>query len=330
MKVTEIGERSFVERLCQRLTRRFGWDPRLKVGPGDDAAVVSVGDCLVVLTVDGQIEGVHFRRSWMPFYDLGWKAVAISISDLTSMGARPLCLLLSVALSGEETLEELDQLYDGAADACLRFSCLFVGGDTSKSGDGLWVVSTALGLVNGSFWTRSGGKDGDRLIVTGSLGEAAAGLLLLEKAVGTNNDPCVLRFRRPEPPADLLPLLRSFSLHAAIDISDGLVLDASRLAFSSGLEAVIDLPSVPLSKSLKEACRLLDHNPLPLALTGGEDYQLLMAVSASDADAVVTAITQFGGSATVIGSLRQGTPGAVIGRDQEGKPVRLSGGYQHF
>ncbi len=319
-----------MERVCSRLSASFAKDPQILVGPGDDTAVVFIGGSQIALTTDSQIEDIHFRRRWMSLFDLGWKSVAISLSDLCAMGARPIAIVLSLALTGQEPMEEVDQLFDGAITACKRFSCYLVGGDVARSPGPVLVVSSAIGVVAITPWTRSGAKEGDCLLVTGCPGEAAAGFLLLEKGIVAPDDPMTLRFRRPEPRLNLLDPLLSAPLHAVIDVSDGLALDIFRLAQSSGLTAEIFVDQLPLSQTLRDACSQVGADPIDLALTGGEDYELLLTVPEEAAVRVRQTIEAQGVPATVIGRMTTGRAGLVVAVDEGGRRRILSGGFQHF
>ncbi len=336
MKVREIGEYPLVARLCERLEQVFGVDKRVLVGLGDDAAVLEISGVRLVLTIDTQLENTHFRRSWMPAFDLGWKSVAISISDVVAMGGKPVAALLGLGLTGEEPVAFVDEFYEGAISLCQSTGTLLLGGDTVRSSVGLMVSSVVIGIVEGEPIQRKGAQVGDAIVVTGFVGEASAGFWLLEQNVkDVFSSPllrrCVERFRRPIPRTNALQIIRSFPVHASIDISDGLVIDAQRMAAASKVQITLDVAQLPLSESLREAARVIGKDALALALTGGEDYELLIAVPSSVAEEFCQAIVGVGIPAHQIGFV-SGThsEGEVLGKNPDGTVSVLRGGFQHF
>jgi thiamine-monophosphate kinase len=336
MKVRELGEYPLVARLCQRLERTFGFDKRVLVGLGDDAAVLEIDGVKVALTVDTQLENAHFRRRWMPPFDLGWKSIAISISDVVAMGGKPVAALLGLGLTGDEPVSFVDEFYDGAIAICQATGTLLLGGDTVRSPVGLMVSSVVIGIVEGEPFRRNGAKVGDEIIVTGFLGESAAGFWLLEQNIGDAQihpllSQCVERFRRPTPRLSAVPVLRSFPIHAAIDISDGLVIDAQRMAAASKVQIVLDLPNLPLSQALKEAAIVIDKDAMTLALTGGEDYELLISVPPSVSSELCKVLVANGVPAHQIGLVSSAhEDGQVLGKQLDGTLKTLNGGFQHF
>jgi len=336
MKVRELGEYPLVARLCERLERTFGFDKRVLVGLGDDAAVLEIDGVKVVLTIDTQLENAHFRRHWMPPFDLGWKSIAISISDVVAMGGKPVAALLGLGLTGDEPVSFVDEFYDGAIAICQATGTLLLGGDTVRSPIGLMVSSVVIGIVEGEPFRRDGAKVGDEIIVTGFLGESAAGFWLLEQNIGNAQthpllSKCIERFRRPTPRLNAVPILRSFPVHAAIDISDGLVIDAQRMAKASRVQVVVDLPNLPLSQALKEAASITGKDALTLALTGGEDYELLIAAPSVVSSQLCETLTANGIAAHRIGAVvSEHEEGEVLGKHIDGTFKPLSGGFQHF
>jgi thiamine-monophosphate kinase len=337
MTVRELGEYPLVERLCRRLEKTFGIDPRVIVGAGDDAAVVDVNGVAVVLTVDAQLENVHFRRHWMPPAALGWKALAVSLSDIAAMGARPLAALLAIALRGDEPVDFLDAFYDGATAICQATGTLLVGGDIARSPNGLLVTSMVVGIADdGAVWRRDGAQPGDALLLTGTVGDAAAGLWLLENRhggiaqVADASAHCVRRFRFPEPRVRAREALKGFRVHAAIDLSDGLTIDAGRLAHASKVAAVLNLNQLPVSEALKAVAHATGQDPFPWAMGGGEDYELLLAVPAHDADAACAALRNHDIPARIVGTVANDPKGAVLAAFPDGTRRPITGGFQHF
>ncbi|MCS7186362.1 MAG: thiamine-phosphate kinase [Armatimonadetes bacterium] len=336
MKVKELGEYPLVARLCERLQQVFGVDKRVLVGLGDDAAVLEINGVRLILTIDTQLENAHFRSKWMPAFDLGWKAVAISVSDVVAMGGKPIAALLGLGLTGEEPVAFVDEFYEGAISLCQSTGALLLGGDTVRSPIGLMVSSVVIGVVEGEPIQRKGAEVGDAIIMTGFAGEAAAGFWILEQGVNDLvSSPllqrCVERFRRPKPRTNALQALRSFPVHAAIDISDGLVIDLQRMATASKVQITLDLTQIPISQSLKEAAKIVGRDASSLALTGGEDYELLISVSPSVAGEFRQALEEVGIPAHQIGFVSATHPnGEVVGKSPNGTVSALHGGFQHF
>ena len=231
----------------------------VRIGPGDDAAVLANGDAI---TIDTLVQGVHFDHR-LSFEDVGFKAVAVSVSDLCAMGARPEWMVLSVSVPIDAADSDVEALARGVGEAATQFGCGLVGGDTTR---GPWVVSITMGgKAPAHPWRRSGARPGDGLFVTGWLGLAGAGYSLDHP-----DETCLAALRRPSPPlAFALDAVHLKGIHAAMDLSDGLAADLPRLCAASGVGATVG--SIPLHPSLRE------HPELPL--TGGEDYQLLLAVA---------------------------------------------------
>ena len=261
----------------------------MEVGVGDDAAVLrpSPGRRLVA-TTDVLVDGVHFRAGLSEPEDWGWKAVAVNVSDVAAMGAEPRWLLVALTVPHGTGVERLDRVYAGMAEACTAFGVALAGGDTS-TGPALSLAVTALGEAD-RVVTRAGARPADRLVVSGPLGAAAAGLALLQRG-----DPAAAelldRFphlaaahRRPWPDLAAGPRLAAAGATAMIDVSDGLAGDALHLAEASGTGLEVHDAALPLAAGVAEAARLLGRDPAALALGGGEDFVLATALP-RDADA---------------------------------------------
>lgn len=263
--------------VLRRILARFPASEAL-VGPGDDAAVLAAPDGRVVATTDTLVHGPDFRLAWSSGFDLGWKAAAVNLADVAAMGARPTALLVALAMPNDTRLSFVEQLADGLRDACdtIAPGCAVEGGDLTVS-DTLTIAVTALGSLDGRAPVlRSGARPGDVLAVAGELGAAARGLAILFDRFRTPSgepvpiDAGVLNADearslaaqlRPEPPVALGAAAADAGATALMDVSDGLVLDASRLAAAS--DVTVDLDSSALERDLAAA------------LTGGEDHALL-------------------------------------------------------
>ena len=266
--VAQIGEHALIERINARLPAAPAF---VIVGIGDDAAIVEpVRNALEVLTTDSQVEGVHFDQAFVGAADIGHKALAVNLSDLAAMGAAPRVALLSLMLPPAWPVAHLDALLDGITALAARARIAIVGGNIARSPGPLIVDVTVTGSVHRRrILTRAGARAGDDLYVTGALGGSAAGLRALRvnpSATGASVD----RYRRPEPRTRFGVMLgRSRAARACIDLSDGLADGVRQLGEASGVGALIDADEVPI----EERATLGD------ALSGGEDYELLFAVS---------------------------------------------------
>jgi thiamine-monophosphate kinase len=255
----------------------------VEVGVGDDAAVLrpTPGRRLVV-TTDVLVEGRHFTAALSDPEDWGWKAVAVNVSDLAAMGAVARWLVLALTVPDAAELATLERVYAGIGEACRAFWVALVGGDTS-GGPGLSLAVTALGEAD-RVVTRSGARPGDRLVVTGPLGAAAAGLALLQRGDRPARE-LLGRFpglaaahRRPTPDLAMGPRLASAGATAMVDVSDGLAGDALHLAEASGVGVEVRDAALPLAPGVAEAAALLGRDPVAFALGGGEDFVLAAAL----------------------------------------------------
>jgi len=301
----------------QRL-RRIATSPAA-LGLADDTALLDG----LVLTHDSIAEGIHFLPS-DPAASVGWKLVTVNLSDLAAKGAAPAAALLSLALSGDDIWDM--GFLDGIEAACESYGLALVGGDTISLPPGAPRVFglTAIGRAGERVPLRSGGKDGDALWVVGTLGDAASGLkqLLADEAA---SGPLVDIYRRPVPllvPGQVLAPVA----HAMMDVSDGLLLDAMRLAEASGLGAEINLDALPLSRAFI-AEHSADLHARLFAATGGDDYALLVALSA-DEDPLRLSLPQ-GTTITRVGSLA--AEGVLLSLVSGGRPVPLPErlGFEH-
>jgi thiamine-monophosphate kinase len=291
-------------------------------GPGDDAAVLPASPTSVV-TCDAVVEGVHFLRDTFSMRDIGHKALAVNLSDLAAMGATPSWFLCALGLPRDLGVKDLDELAGGMAELARAHHIELVGGNVTRAPE-LSVTITAAGTARRPL-LRSGGAPGHHLYVSGFLGQAAAGLELLQKhaAIGRGQRPLVDAQRRPAPHLAFGQLASGFA-SAAIDISDGLLQDLGHLAAASGVGASLESTAVPVSDELF-AYAGSRGKALELALRGGEDYVLLVAVPPRRRAAFERALGQAGLAALRIGHLTEER--AVI---VDGRPPRRSAGFLHF
>jgi thiamine-monophosphate kinase len=290
------------------------------VGPGDDAAVLrpAPGEDLVA-TVDAVVEGVHFDARSTPA-DVGWKALAVNLSDLAAMGARPLAALVALGLPPDPPLATLRGLARGLGACAREHGLPVVGGNVTRS-PALSVTVTALGAVpEGRAVLRSGARPGDLVAVTGTLGDAALGL-----APGA---PAALarRQRRPTPRVRAGLALAGL-VRAAVDVSDGFVQDLGHLCRASGVGALVAAADLPLSPAYRRAARRLP-DPWAPALAGGEDYELVVAFAPARLHAVQAAAARARTPLTVVGRFVRGGAIRVLGPD--GEPVAVPPGHDHL
>lgn len=293
------------------------------LGIGDDAAILDIppGRQLVACT-DTLVAGVHFLHGTPP-EDIGWKSLAVNLSDLAAMAAEPAWALLALTLP-EDDARFVERFAEGFAELARAHGVALIGGDTTQGP--LSVTVTALGFVPaGEALTRAGARDGDAVFVTGTLGDAAGALHLLQDR-GHAPEALSARMARPEPRMAAGLALRGLA-HACIDVSDGLLADLGHVCATGGVGAVLDVDALPLSPALATAfdaqtCR-------DLALSGGDDYELCFSASSMHEKAIVAAVQQAGCSVTRIGRIVAGS--GVRAVDARGNAVTPPhAGWEHF
>ena len=289
------------------------------IGIGDDAAVLEF-EGPTVLTVDTQVEGTHFRRNWLTPADLGWRALVAAASDVLAMGAVPHAALSALCLPLGYSEREFASLIEGIADAAKATGARVIGGNLS-SAKGLAITTTVLGTPLVRPLGRAGAAPGDTVYVTGTLGSAALGLRMLDAGALDIRDAATFvdRWRRPPDRGALVATLAQVAT-ASIDVSDGCLQDLGHLCRASDVGSILRADALPLDAGFAAASRSLGADHLELALTGGEDYELLFsAPRSSSADAIGTAI----------GSIVEGDGVRVL--DTDGRPLTLGAeGFRHF
>jgi thiamine-monophosphate kinase len=291
--------------------------PEVVVPIGDDCAVLRFGDALWVVAADMLVEGRHFKE-WASPEDVGYKAVAVNVSDVVAMGGVPRFVLAS---GGANEAETALRCMEGVLRACEEFGVYPLGGDTTGAA-ALTVDVSILGQLAHAPVLRSGGRPGDLLAVTGELGASAAGLLALEDG-DAGPERLVKKHLRPEPRVTSGRVAARLGAHAMIDLSDGLASDVRHLCEMSGVGCRIDLGLLPVAGDTREYLRSSGRDPEILAATGGEDYELLVAAPEKVVEALVkeseTPITVIGG---MVGEE------VVFVRSNE--PVENLAGWDHF
>lgn len=310
--------------LIQRLHPFAGHGNRIIRGIGDDCAVVEMGSEWYVFTQDAMVENVHFTFAGTSLTALGRKALYVNISDILSMGADPLYYLVTIGLTKDLSYRRIRDFYKGMDQAAREFGVSLLGGDTVESKTGFFVdVSMTGHLRNRKYYGREKARKGDLIAVTGVLGESAYGLELLQKGVKTGVlKPFIDRHTSPRPPLEEWKELVERSIpNGMMDVSDGLLIDLERMMKESHTGARIDIDRVPVPEELKKAGRL------DLALSGGEDYQLLFTFPQTRFAAVESLVRQ-GLRISVIGEVSGGRGVKVY---RQGKRITVARkGYEHF
>ena len=352
-----MNEFDFISQLREQVRSRKS-SSRVLAGIGDDAAVISqVFGSDSVITSDLLIEEIDFRRASTPPHLLGHKALAVSLSDIAAMGARPLYSLVSLGLPEEVWRTDFkDKFFEGYLALADRFGVTLAGGDISRSPERIVIDSIVAGEISsGSAIMRSGARPGDKIFVTGTLGGAAAGLKLIElgarvsqgagstrqtagEGMASTGNPTqseedaiqslLLRQLGPSPRVGWGIVLGTEQLASAmIDISDGLSSDLTHLCAESGLGAAIDSASVPVDKNVIKLCGRRALDPLALALHGGEDFELLFTVSPQNAARLPKRVDGVGIS--LIGEITD-KPGTVRIREKNREWDLSPQGFEHF
>lgn len=301
----------------------------------DDAAVVGVPEgCELVVTTDAMVAGVHFLPGDPP-EDIAAKLLRVNLSDLAAMGADPFAYTLATALPAAVDDDWLAAFAAGLAQDQRNYGIVLAGGDSVSTSGPITLSVTAMGLVpRGQAITRRAGRDDARLFVTGTIGDAALGLMAVLGQRGIADGPdrsyLVDRLRRPEPRVALGRDLRGVAL-AAVDVSDGLLADLSHLCRRSACAAEVEAAQIPFSPAAARQVAA-DEQLLPRLLSGGDDYELLFAVGPEvDAAALSALAHRHGVAVTAVGRLRPGVPGEVVVRDQDGTAVTSDrAGWVHF
>lgn len=318
-ELEHLGEFGLIKHLTQFLKLK---QSSSRLGIGDDAAILHFGEKEIAVTTDMLVEGVHFDLGYTPLKHLGYKAVVVNLSDIYAMGMEPTQVTVALAVSNRFSLEALEELYAGITLASEIYGIDVIGGDTTSSNKGLILSITALGCgVPGSGIKRSGSGPNDLLVVSGDLGGAYMGLQILRREqevfnVNPKHRPdlepysyLVERQLKPEARKDIISLLQNLEVKptAMIDISDGLSSEILHLSEAAGLGCVLYEDKIPLDPSLISACEEFNLDSTTVALSGGEDYELLFTVAQSDYPKI-----KGNPNLTVIGHMAQKERGNVL------------------
>ncbi|MFB0559143.1 MAG: thiamine-phosphate kinase [Dehalococcoidales bacterium] len=334
MKVSELGEFGLIDLLAKMADRaqdrQSASRQQLIIGIGDDTAAWYGDTSIQLATADSLIQDVHFSLATASWNELGWKALAANLSDIAAMGGVPRYALISLALPGHTEVDDVTAFYQGMIELAQQFEVAIVGGDTS-SAPLVAINITVLGSTRSQdkrMLTRSAARPGDKVAVTGYLGGAAAGAEMLTKKLPFDPEATAsLRgaFLHPYPRIAEGQLLVEQGVKTAIDISDGLISDLTHICKASQVSARIEVDRVPVQPAVKAN---FSDRALELALSGGEDYELLFTASSEAIDKVTMAASH---PITVIGEITADKPGEITLVDSKGNPFTLhKTGWDHF
>ncbi len=331
--LSELGEFGLIEHLTQNFELK---QPSSLKGIGDDAAVLDFKEKKVVVSTDLLVEGVHFDLSYVPLKHLGYKSVVVNVSDICAMNATPTQITVSIAVSSRFPLEALEELYEGIALAAKVYNVDVVGGDTTSSQKGLIISITALGEANqDDLVFRNNAQVNDLVVVTGDVGSAYMGLQILEREkqvflVNPQNQPdlseytyLIERQLKPEARKDIKELLKGLDVkpNAMIDISDGLSSEILHICKQSKVGCNIYEDKLPFDPQFISSCEEFNVDATTIALSGGEDYELLFTIPMSDFDKI-----KGNPNLTVIGHITQESEGVnLVSRANTLIPIKARG-----
>jgi thiamine-monophosphate kinase len=312
--------------------------PGVRVGIGDDAALATVRTGELALTTDLLVEGSHFERRLIAPRDLGYKAIAVNLSDLAAMGASPRFALVSLGLPAAVDAAWVVELYGGMVECSSEYAVSIVGGDLSRARETTISVTLVGEVPAGRAVLRSGASAGERIAVTGTLGASAAGLLLSRSPKDVLSESLTAGWgrqllhahERPTPRIGEGETLALSGATAMMDLSDGLSRDLPRLCRASGVGAAIRADRVPVAPALAANAKRLGIDPLDVALSGGEDYELLAVLPAGVLDDAAERLRdRFGVALTEIGETTAPEGITILGDDGEERPLEPKG-WDHF
>ena len=301
-QISTLGEFGLIRKLTENLKMQ---QPSTRKGVGDDAAVMDYGGMQTLVTTDLLLEGVHFNLEYVPLKHLGYKAAVVNFSDIYAMNATPTQITVSQGISQRFTLEQVEELYSGIRLACERYGVDLVGGDTSASMTGLTISITCLGTAKAEdIVYRNGAKENDLICVTGNLGTAYLGLLLLERerralagqqkdaqevAAFEGREYLLERQLKPEARRDIIAKLQKAGIKptAMMDVSDGLSSELLHICSQSGVGCAVYEDKLPIDYQAAALAEEMNLNIVTCALNGGEDYELLFTCSLSDYEKLV-------------------------------------------
>ena len=332
MKLADIGEFGFIGRFASKFD---GLIDETDQGIGDDCAIVSISDTEAhVITTDLLIEDVHFLKDRISPEELGYKSLAVNLSDIAAMGAQPLYSFLSIGIPKDTDVEYLDRFMEGYRQLSEKYGVPLMGGDTTKSNIGLVINVAVVGRGKKcKLRQREMAKKGDLICVTGNLGASAGGLkvLLDDLELNDTNSELVQAHHLPEPQINEgIWLAQQKGVHAMMDISDGISSDLLHILKASEVSAIVHLDKIPVSSALLDAAMENGWSIYDLATGGGEDYQLLFTIDKDEFKKTNEAFSkEFGKPIFAIGEIKNGDP-EITWRENNLEITKDKSGFDHF
>jgi thiamine-monophosphate kinase len=331
MKVSELGEFGLIDLLAVMISGSKSDQPgpgQLVIGLGDDAAAWRSDDSIELATVDAMVQGIHFTLDTISWRELGWKSLAINLSDIAAMGGVPRYALVALGLPEDTRVEDVSLLYEGMIELAQQTGTGIVGGNISRSPVVAVTITVIGGSPDGRVLRRSTARPGDTIAITGHPGCAAAGLEMLKKKMklpAPAGDHLRAAFLSPTPRLDEGRTLIKCGVETAIDTSDGLLADLRHICEASRVSARINVDNLPIHPAVSEN---FGERARTLALSGGEDYELLFTAAAP---VIKRVKTDLAGPVTAIGRITAGEPGKISLFDAAGKTVEIKEyGWSHF
>ena len=332
MQVSELGEFGLIELLADIVGKTknpqdVSWQ-RLIIGINDDAAAWKGDDAIQLATTDSLVQDTHFDLNVTTWKELGWKAIAVNLSDIAAMGGTPEYALISLALPGDLETDCIANLYKGMAEISSQFGVAIIGGNIASASKTMISVTVLGNMESNSMLTRSAAVPGDQIATTGYAGLSAAGLKMLKQKLSFDAETTQLlreAHLTPMPRIDEGQILLHRGVKSAIDISDGLLADLTHICQASKVSARINENEVPIHPALKKNFK---SDCLQLALSGGEDYELLFTASSQIINRLRKTMPC---PVTVIGEITEGETGQVTLIDADGKIIPWEkAGWEHF
>jgi thiamine-monophosphate kinase len=330
----DIGEFGLIARIDGLLKREGVQSPGVSLGIGDDTASFKARPGYEVLvTCDCVVEGRHFLSRHISAVDLGRRSMMLNISDIGAMGGHPLYALISLGLKNETLVKDIEDLYRGFLLELNPFGASIIGGNLTKSGNGIFIDITLIGEVEeGRAVRRSGARQGDVILVTGYPGQSAAGLQLLLQSLASEDHPLVRAYNKPSHRArEGRAVALTGWATAMIDTSDGFLGDLGHICEESGVGALLNQEKFPISDNLREAAKILKKEPLDFFLGDSDDYQLIITCGANDVERIRSSIAlTYEGPVTQVGEVTAPETGLRV-LLSDGSEQRLSAkGWDHF
>jgi thiamine-monophosphate kinase len=338
MDLSKLGEFGLISRFQSRLKY---CSPQVIQGIGDDCAILSLNNGnYQVLTTDALVETIHFNLKTHTPEQLGWKTMAVNISDIAAMGGQPKFAVLSVGIPKSIPVDFLDRFYKGINQASQKYKVALVGGDTVASPKHLFINLALLGeTFKKKVFTRSGARPGDKIFVTGTLGDSALGLKILKspkkkwKGSEAHKKKLILRHLKPKPRVETAARLAKSKckVTSMIDVSDGLIQDLGHILKAGKVGAELWESALPISKPLASYSLINGLSALQLALHGGEDYELLFTLPPEDVNNLgIESITKVDQPVTQIGVITAKKGVCLTSKDGRSKILQRPMGFNHF